>query len=138
MFLRLFRISKKTTEKEKLSAKCVKSFENNDELEKIRRLICRGLGLNSDELNTVRIAAPHTPKLKELVDAYCKHFDNSITPFNEVSPIQWVTTYDTNKWVGYIFGNQTLANRQNYEDIKKMIEKEWDQKFNEKATPKFY
>ena len=75
-------------------------------------------------------------KINELVDAHCRHFDNSIVPFNEVFPLPWIESYDTNKWVGYVFGQSRLATRPNYDTIKGILEAELEMEFNDKSIPK--
>jgi HD superfamily phosphohydrolase len=136
--VRLFRISPKTAVEGKLSPKCIKIFEDKHKKEELRVLICRDLGIATAGLDSISIGLPYSIKRNELVDPYCKHFDKTIVTFNEVFPLLWVDSYDTLKWVGYVFGAPKFANRDSYNKIKGVLEQYLAMSFNEKSIPKFY
>lgn len=137
LLVRLFRLSPKTSIDGELSPKVVKIFEDKEKLDKFRSTLCRGLGLSLNGIDTIRVGIPFTPKFKELVDAYCRDFDNEILSFNEIFPIQWISSYGMNKWVAHLYGPRKFANIKNYETLKGLMEAELEMSFNDKAAPKF-
>jgi HD superfamily phosphohydrolase len=136
LLLRFLRISRRTIVDEDLSIEVMNNLVDKEKRRNLRNLICRGINVSNSKFDSIRIAVPISTKFKEKVEAYCKHFDNTIVPVDEVFPMSWIQTYDTNKWVAHIYGFQEHLNNKNFKLIKEIVEKELNIKLNDKSKPK--
>jgi HD superfamily phosphohydrolase len=136
--VRLFRISRKTVNTPNLPTKLMTISEDINAKDILRRSICREIGAQPTGCETIQIVLPLGKKLSETTDAYCRDFDREIISFNKVSPLQWVDTYQLNKWTGYVFGPYKYANENAYGKIKNQLEVDLEVTFNSKSAPKYY
>ncbi len=136
--VRLFRISRKTVDTPDLPVKIIKVVDDDNARNNLRELICRGIGAPLTGCNTLQVSLPDKYSLPEMTNAFCRDFDGEIISFNEVSPLQWVETYRSNKWMGYVFGPSIHEKEETFEKIKGILEKELDTFFNSKSAPKYY
>ena len=112
--------------------------EDPNKRENLRELICHDLGTPESGPDTITVGFPQFPQLNELGDAYCKNYDGSIEPFNNLSPMNYFRNYSMYKWAGYIFGPYESLDEKRYDKICSILDDQLKIKLSSNAKPKIF
>ena len=134
-YVRMSRLSIKSKDK-KFPPAFIPYIESPEKMEGLRKSICRDLGIPDSGPSTISFSLPKIPELNELNDAYCKNYDGSLEPFNNISPMHYFKVYLLYKWTGYIFGPYEYLSEKNYNKICSILNDALEIELTSNAKPK--